>query len=115
MNAAPNARHARFESQLRIALNPSVRAAGLFLVGQINVGDDQHDFRVPDLGVFRTRTDEVWLDDAAIVIEILSPHDESWQTHALIRIRLIEIPDGRCDAFRPRRCESVKAVGSAGK
>ncbi len=78
MNAAPNARHARVESQLHIALDQHVRAAGLFLVGPVNIGDDEHDFRVPDLGVLHVRTDEVWLDDAAIVIEVLSPHDESW-------------------------------------
>ncbi len=78
MNAAPNARHARLESQLHIALDQRVRAAGLFLVGPVNIGGDENDFRVPDLGVLRVRTDGVWLDDAAIVIEVLSLHHESW-------------------------------------
>ncbi len=79
MNAAPNAQHARLEVSLHVVLHGLTEAAGLHLVGAINVGNDQFDFRVPDTAVLRHRTDEIWLDDAAIVVEILSPHDESWE------------------------------------
>ncbi|MFK7916528.1 MAG: Uma2 family endonuclease [Ilumatobacter sp.] len=56
-----------------------VAAAGLQLVAPVNIGNDQHDLRVPDTAVLRNRTDEIWLGDAAIVVEVLSPHDESWK------------------------------------
>lgn len=77
MNPAPNARHARLEISLVIALHDRVRTAGLHLVGGVNIGNDQFDYRVPDASVLRRRTDDVWLDDAAIVVEVLSPNDRA--------------------------------------
>jgi Uma2 family endonuclease len=37
------------------------------------------DFRVPDLGVHRGEPHGMWIATAAIVVEILSPHDETWE------------------------------------
>jgi Uma2 family endonuclease len=37
------------------------------------------DFRVPDLGVHREPCSGVWVPTAAILIEILSPEDETWE------------------------------------
>src|SRR5204862_6599662 len=39
----------------------------------------EHDYRVPDGGVHRDRPRGVWLPTAAIVVEIVSPGDESWE------------------------------------
>ena len=36
------------------------------------------DFRIPDLGVFHRWQSLVWYQTAALVIEIVSPDDESW-------------------------------------
>ncbi|MBA3748102.1 MAG: Uma2 family endonuclease, partial [Solirubrobacterales bacterium] len=41
--------------------------------------ESEHDFRVPDGGLHRPGAAGVWLHTAAVVVEILSPGDESWQ------------------------------------
>lgn len=78
MNAVPNSRHGHTQFRLAEILGPLVRATGLHPVAEFNLGPKDN-FRVPDLGVLRVPPTELWLDDAAIVIEVLSPHDESWQ------------------------------------
>jgi hypothetical protein len=50
MNPAPSGRHARFEAQLLAMLDGPAGAARLTVVGRFNVGDNQHDYRVPDGG-----------------------------------------------------------------
>jgi Uma2 family endonuclease len=78
MNPAPSGRHARIEAQLLASLRAPAAAAGLTVVGQFNLGDDEHDYRVPDGGLHREFTDRVFYPAAALVIEIVSPGDESW-------------------------------------
>ena len=46
--------------------------------GDFNLGDSEHNFRVPDGGLHRSGVAETWLATAALVIEIVSPNDESW-------------------------------------
>jgi len=46
---------------------------------EFNLGESEHDFRVPDGGLHRPGAAGVWLPTAALVVEILSPGDESWQ------------------------------------
>ena len=36
------------------------------------------DYRVPDRGVHRATPSDVFVVSAALVVEVLSPHDESW-------------------------------------
>jgi len=48
-------------------------------MGEFNLGVSEHDYRVPDGGLHRQRPRGVWQATAALVIEILSPHDESWE------------------------------------
>jgi Uma2 family endonuclease len=48
-------------------------------MSEFNVGESEHDFRVPDGGLHRPGAAGVWLPTAAVVVEILSPDDESWQ------------------------------------
>jgi Uma2 family endonuclease len=78
MNPAPSGRHARIEAQLLAILQGTAAAAGLTVVGQFNLGEDEHDYRVPDGGLHRDFTDRVFYSTAALVIEIVSPGDESW-------------------------------------
>jgi len=79
MVPAPTGEHADIKQQLATALDGPARAAGLFpAMGEFNLGDSIDDFRVPDGGVHRTRLRGVWHPTAALVVEIVSPADESW-------------------------------------
>jgi len=61
-------------------LDGPAHAAGLEpAMGEFNLGESEHDFRVPDGGLHRPGAAGVWLSTAALVVEILSPGDESWQ------------------------------------
>ncbi len=53
------------------------RSAGLVPGGSFNLGEPQ-DFRVPDLGYHRGPVDELYVPSAALVVEVLSPHDETF-------------------------------------
>ena len=77
MNPSPNRRHARVQSRLIEILNPLYRRAGLTPIAEFNLGE-RDDYRVPDGGALREPSDEVFGTDAAIVVEVLSPDDESW-------------------------------------
>ncbi len=78
MNPAPSGRHGDLESQLHVLLAPLAKAAGLRMRGQFNLGQDT-DYRVPDGGLQQDASDRVYYPTAALVIEIVSPGDESWE------------------------------------
>lgn len=79
MNPAPHSRHADIQNQLAVLLDPLARSAGLRpRVGIFNLGAP-NDYRVPDGGLLRPGDDAVYLPTAALVIEIVSPGDESWE------------------------------------
>ena len=78
MNAAANIRHARVQALLAHTLITLADASGFVTVMEFNLGDP-NDFRVPDLGVIERESDDVWADTALIVVEVLSPDDESLQ------------------------------------
>jgi Uma2 family endonuclease len=77
MNPAPSGRHGDLESQLHVLLRPLAVAAGLCMRGQFNLGED-HDYRVPDAGLHRDKADCVYYRSAELVVEIVSPDDETW-------------------------------------
>jgi Uma2 family endonuclease len=80
MVPAPLGEHADISQQLAVALDHPARAAGLWpTMSEFNLGDSEKDFRVPDGGVHRERPRGVWHTTAALVVEIVSPGDESWQ------------------------------------
>ena len=80
MVPAPGLEHARVATQLTLLLDAPARAAGLLLaMHEFNLGESEHDFRVPDGGMHRPGAAGVWHATAAVVIEILSPGDESLQ------------------------------------
>ena len=78
MNPAPSGRHGDLESQLHVILRPLAQSAGLRMRGQFNLGQEA-DYRVPDAGLHHDDTDRVYYATAALVIEIVSPGDESWE------------------------------------
>jgi Uma2 family endonuclease len=80
MVPAPSSEHARIAQQLAVAFDGPARAAGLVpALHEFNLGDSEHDYRVPDGGLLHACAGGVWLHTAALVVEIVSPGDEAWQ------------------------------------
>jgi Uma2 family endonuclease len=80
MVPAPSYEHAVVSQQLAVLLDAPARAAGLVpAMGEFNLGESEHDFRVPDGGLHRPGASGIWLPTAALVVEIVSPEDETWQ------------------------------------
>jgi Uma2 family endonuclease len=80
MVPGPSFEHARISQQLAVLLDGPARAGGLLAaISEFNLGESEHDFRVPDGGLHRPGAAGVWLATAALVVEILSPDDETWQ------------------------------------
>ena len=48
-------------------------------MAEFNLGETIADFRVPDGGLHRSRPRDTWFATAALVLEILSPDDETWE------------------------------------
>ncbi|HYB22793.1 MAG TPA: Uma2 family endonuclease [Solirubrobacteraceae bacterium] len=79
MVPAPNDAHADVGQQLAIILDAPARAAGLFpTMHEFNVGESVQNFRVPDGGLHRTRRWGTWEHTLPLVVEIVSPGDETW-------------------------------------
>lgn len=80
MVPAPSLEHARIAQQLAVALDGPARAAGLIAaMHEFNLGDSEQDYRIPDGGLLRPGAGGVWLHTAALVVEIISPGDETWK------------------------------------
>ncbi|MBD0281760.1 MAG: Uma2 family endonuclease [Thermoleophilaceae bacterium] len=76
---APSFAHAYVSGQLVELLGPPAREAGLVpTVGGFNLGENENDYRVPDGGLHREGDSCVWHPTAALVFEIVSPDDETW-------------------------------------
>jgi Uma2 family endonuclease len=74
---APHPWHGIVHSALHRLLGPYADDAGLVATSEFNVGEPG-DFRVPDGGYHRTVPSDVYVPTAAIVVEVLSPDDETW-------------------------------------
>lgn len=79
MVPGPSGAHSLVEWQLAHLLRPLAERAGLHAGGQFNLGESEEDFRVPDGGLHRTPPSGTWHPTAALVVEIVSPGDESWE------------------------------------
>jgi Uma2 family endonuclease len=80
MVPAPSGEHADIAQQLAVILDGPARRAGFVpAMHEFNLGASEHDFRVPDGGLHRKRPRGVWQSTAALVVEIVSPGDESWE------------------------------------
>jgi Uma2 family endonuclease len=80
MNPPPTGEHQYVLQQLAELLSPLARSAGLVpVVNEFGLGREGKDnYRVPDGGLHRTLPRGVYQLTAALVIEIVSPGDESW-------------------------------------
>ena len=78
MAPAPRDVHAVLAHQLAVLLDPVARAAGLVACAEFNLGSAD-DYRVPDLGLHREPGWGTYAVTAALVVEILSPGDETWE------------------------------------
>ena len=77
MGPAPWHRHADIAQQLAEILGPLARAAGLQpTMHEFNIGEP-NDYRIPDGGLHRDSSDVLYHATAALVVEILSPGDET--------------------------------------
>jgi Uma2 family endonuclease len=123
--AAPSNRHAMVQFQLVELLGPLARRAGLASLGPSNIGHPT-DFRVPDLTFLDREADTVWNPTGAIVVEVVSPGDESRRKldfyHRVgVREVLIVDPEGHRvewftrgpDAFLPTDGSALLAITSA--
>lgn len=79
VNPAPHGRHHRVQHQLAHLLTAPALAAGLIpAIGEFNLGTAD-DYRVPDGALHRPGPDELYYPTAALVVEIVSPGDETWE------------------------------------
>jgi Uma2 family endonuclease len=105
MNPAPAGGHGQIEKQLVLILAPLAERAGLECTGQFNVGESEADYRVPDLGLHRDWTDRVWYPAAALVVEIVSPGDESYRkfdfyaSHGVEEVVIVDPADRAVHSF----------------
>ena len=63
--------------ELVVVLREAALAAGLRAGGSFNLGS-KDDFRVPDLGFHRGSPDHLYFATAALLVEVLSPDDETY-------------------------------------
>ncbi|HTR89028.1 MAG TPA: Uma2 family endonuclease [Solirubrobacteraceae bacterium] len=79
MVPAPSVGHARIAQQLAVAFDKPARAAGLVpAMHEFNLGESDHDYRIPDGGLLHPGASGVWQHTAPLVVEIVSPSDETW-------------------------------------
>jgi Uma2 family endonuclease len=114
---APTNRHADLQVQLIATLRPRAIRAGLRLLGPGNVGTPR-DFRVPDLVFLRREEHPVWNPTAAIVVEVVSPDDESRRKFAFYhRLGVEEVlvvdPEARTAEWFERAPDAFRAVAGS--
>ena len=78
MAPAPHPRHGALLDELIAALRPAAEAHRLHGIGPCNLGTADN-FRVPDYGYYRVRPDEVFVPTMPIVVEVVSPGDETFE------------------------------------
>ena len=70
--------HAYLGGKLAVILQSHAARAGLHYTGAFNLGEPDN-YRVPDAGLHRSLPNVAFVPTAAMVIEIVSPGDESWE------------------------------------
>lgn len=79
-HVAPNAAssHGRIAGDVALALGRRAKSAGLVWSTGFNLGQARN-YRVPDGAAYRPVADGVYLETAALVVEVLSPRDETFR------------------------------------
>src|SRR6516225_7702179 len=70
--------HGYIDNELAALLAPVARSVGLVGTGPFNLGDPD-DYRVPDRGYHRGLPTTRWVPTAAVVVEVVSPDDETYE------------------------------------
>ena len=70
--------HGLVQNQLTRVLGPRGDREALIGTNGFNLGTGPFDFRVPDGGFFREPPHELYVPTAVVVIEVLSPDDETY-------------------------------------
>jgi Uma2 family endonuclease len=125
MNPPPTHEHQAIAQQLSELLGPLARKAGLEpLIQEFALGE-LGDYLVPDGGLFRAGARGVWHATAALVVEILSPDDDTWEKlpfyaeHGVEGVVIVDLRerhvhwltlDGR--EYRPDERSSLIALGA---
>lgn len=94
--------HGYVENQLGVLLDPLARAAGLVGTGPFNLGEPD-DYRVPDRGYHRGVPSTVWVPNAVLVVEVVSPDDETWEKfdfYARLGVEEIAVADPMAGVLR---------------
>jgi Uma2 family endonuclease len=78
MAPASTRKHAKSGATIVRLLSDAADRFGLFTTLEFNLGGPKN-FRVPDLGFHRTDPIGAWHSTAAIVVEVRSPADESYE------------------------------------
>lgn len=78
MAPSPQRRHGTLLMRLMALLDPVARSAGLEPIADFNIGEPR-DYRIPDAGLLRPGPNAVYLQTAALAIEVVSPGDETWE------------------------------------
>ncbi|HUB73359.1 MAG TPA: Uma2 family endonuclease [Solirubrobacteraceae bacterium] len=113
--------------QLAELLGQPARLADLVpAMGEFNLGESEHDFRVPDGGIHRPGAGGTWLPTAALVVEIVSPGDESWEklpfyaAHAVGEVLIVDPQKRAVDwlslhdgEYRPLQRSGLIALGAS--
>jgi Uma2 family endonuclease len=126
MAPAPHERHAYVQVQLFALLGPPAREAGLRALDSFNLGEPD-DYRVPDGGLRRAEPYALYVPTAALVIEVVSPGDATWDklsfyaAHHVDELLIVD-PDIRkfdwlaltdTGAYEPIERSSLIALGPA--
>lgn len=111
----PSGAHAVVGGELAGALISRAKRRGLRFSTEFNVGV-KDDFRVPDAGIHRGAPSGIFLHSAAMVIEVLSPEDETfakfgfYAKHGVDEI-LVADPQERTVRIWQLRDESYEETG----
>jgi Uma2 family endonuclease len=111
-------RHAEVGADIAAMLRPRARQRSLRVSLEFNLGD-RFDFRVPDIGVHRGKPEGTWLPTAAIVVEVRSPDDETYEKfgfyfeHGVEEILVCDLPANTVQWFTRGDASFVKTDASA--
>ncbi len=78
MSPAAHSQHGIVDAEVMGALRPYGKRATLRGIGPFNLGSSA-DYRVPDGGFLRFTPVGVWVPTATIVLEVVSPDDETFE------------------------------------
>ena len=100
---------------LAVLLDPYAKAAGLVPTGLFNLGSPE-DYRVPDQGYHRSLPEEIWVPSARLVVEVVSPDDETYAKfdfYASLGVEEIIVADPQEKAVHCFRREGDRFVSAA--